>query len=100
MEENCLDFFCHPSSTAQMETSFVINVGSYEKALYGFDAMFNPNYANQQKLKSKGQMKDEVEEFKFLLRPIYAYMPHTGCIKTLASNEKYLASASTDEMVK
>lgn len=60
-----------------------IAIGTYDKALYGFDLYRD-------------------EENQVALEPIFAYpSEHTGCIKALAMNTKgTLVSGSTDESIR
>jgi len=43
---------------------------------------------------------NEIEDGKFELKPTFIYPSHIGCIKTLGIGGRYLASGSTDEIIK
>ncbi|CAG8447385.1 11020_t:CDS:2 [Ambispora leptoticha] len=64
--------------------NFRMIAGSYERILYGIDAKW---------IKSN-------EETKLHLKPIFIFPAHIGCIKTVAVGGRYLASGSTDEIIK
>jgi len=64
---------------------FQVIIGLYEAPLYGFEASFR---------------KDPSGEFKFVMQQLFAYLPHSGCIKALAAQGRWLVSASTDESMK
>ncbi|CAG8539753.1 8898_t:CDS:2 [Ambispora gerdemannii] len=71
------------SSTLKTK-KFRVIAGSYERILYGIDAKW---------IKSN-------EESKLHLEPIFIFPAHIGCIKTVAVGGRYLASGSTDEIIK
>ncbi|CAB4390598.1 unnamed protein product [Rhizophagus irregularis] len=68
---------------------FLIIAGSYERILYGIDAHW---------IKS-GESSDD-DDFSLKLDPIFVFSAHTGCIKTVSVGGKFLASGSTDEVIK
>ncbi|KAJ2682612.1 Protein mak11, partial [Coemansia spiralis] len=74
-----------PALPAQLERepareSFMITAGTYERILYGIEARF-----------VDGQLA---------LSPQFIFPTHVGCIKAVAAGGRYLASGSTDEIVK
>ena len=58
-----------------------IAAGSYERLLFGLELLHDA-------------------EAGYGLKPLYIYSPHTGCIKALGACRKYLASGSTDEVIR
>ena len=58
-----------------------IAAGSYERLLFGLDLVHD-------------------SEAGYGLKPLFIYAPHTGCIKALASGDRFLASGSTDEVIR
>ncbi|KAG9286706.1 hypothetical protein G9A89_012256 [Geosiphon pyriformis] len=82
-----LGTICSPTLRRE---SFRIIAGSYERILYGIDAYW---------------IKPEEEGFenenqKLKLEPIFIFPAHSGCIKTVAVGGRYLASGSSDELIK
>jgi hypothetical protein len=67
---------------------FNVVIGSYETPLYGFEGGI--------RIKGSGEATEAV----LALREVFAYAAHIGCIKSVASCGKWLASSSTDEAVK
>ncbi|KAJ2802235.1 transcription initiation at TATA-containing promoter protein, partial [Coemansia helicoidea] len=60
--------------------SFLITAGTYERILYGIEARFAGS--------------------QLVLSPQFIFPSHIGCIKAVAAGGRYLASGSTDEIVK
>ncbi|KAJ1733418.1 60s ribosome biogenesis protein mak11 [Coemansia biformis] len=60
--------------------SFLIAAGTYERILYGIEARFAGD--------------------QLTLSPQFIFPSHIGCIKAVAAGGRYLASGSTDEIVK
>jgi len=76
---------------------FSIILGSYEQVLYGFEV----SKADPEVLETNEDTSEEdEEELNLNFEAIFAYAPHVGCIKAVASNGKFLASGSTDESIK
>jgi hypothetical protein len=63
--------------------------------LYGFEAHFidpqDPTVDRQD---------DDDGKMKVALKPVFIYPSHGGCIKALDLSGKFLASGSTDEVIK
>ena len=77
-------------------TAVRIIVGSYEKVLCGVDARFDTQSTEKVtsfKVSSDGQNK-------LNLSPVYMFSAHTGAIKCLAANDRYLVSGGSDEIIK
>jgi hypothetical protein len=88
---------------------FTIIVGTYEKVLYGFEVhprnkeltSANATQQQQQELERNTIEDAELEKnYKYDLKPIFGYIAHMGCIKTLSANNRWLVSGSTDESIK
>lgn len=86
-----------------------IVAGSYERLLYGLELTKPKNTNDSMKSdatpKSKKQRLLEAataanSKSDVNLEPSYVYPAHLSCIKTLAANQRYLVSGSTDELVK
>jgi hypothetical protein len=60
-----------------------VAVGSYERVLFGLEVV-----------------RPDEGDAAYRLRPLFAYAPHTGCIKALAAGDHYMASGSTDEVIR
>jgi hypothetical protein len=73
-----------------------IIVGSYEKVLCGIDAKFENQ--SPEKVSSSHILPDL--QHKLALSPVYMFSAHTGPIKCLAANERYLVSGGSDEVIK
>ncbi|RUP51371.1 WD40-repeat-containing domain protein [Jimgerdemannia flammicorona] len=69
------------------DEDFRIVVGCYERILYGIDAYWE---------KPEGESVTP----KLRLEPIFIFPAHSGCIKTVAIGGPFLASGSTDEIIK
>ncbi|CAO3621817.1 unnamed protein product [Mucor fragilis] len=65
-----------------IEEDFRIVVGTYERLLFGINALWN---------EEKTQVK---------LEPVFIIPAHTGCIRTVAIGGHFLASGSTDEIIR
>ncbi|GAA5804248.1 WD40-repeat-containing domain protein [Helicostylum pulchrum] len=65
-----------------VQEDFRIVVGTYERLLYGINAFWNED-------------KTKVD-----LQPIFIIPAHTGCIRTVAIGGHFLASGSTDEIIR
>ncbi|CAO0798105.1 unnamed protein product [Mucor circinelloides] len=65
-----------------IEEDFRIVVGTYERLLFGINALWN-------------QEKTQVK-----LEPVFIIPAHTGCIRTVAIGGHFLASGSTDEIIR
>jgi len=65
---------------------FQIAIGSYEAPLYGYEAGI--------------RKADASDEFRFVMAQLFAYVPHTGCIRSLGASGRWLVSSSTDESLK
>lgn len=76
------------ASTSVSVFEFLVVCGTYERNLYGLEAILLKN----DDASSKGM--------KFSLTPIFIYPSHSGCIKCLGLSGRYLASGSTDEVIK
>ncbi|KAJ2806904.1 Protein mak11 [Coemansia guatemalensis] len=68
------------TTTPQAADSFIIAAGTYERILYGIEAQF----VDQQ----------------LTLNPRFIFPAHIGCIKAVSAGGRYLASGSTDEIIK
>jgi hypothetical protein len=88
---------------------FTIIVGTYEKALYGFEVHPRNNSSSSvvsnQILRTENVSDDEPDpelekNYKYDLKPIFGYMAHMGCIKGLSATSRWLVSSSTDESIK
>jgi hypothetical protein len=82
------------STTAKANAVRII-VGSYEKVLCGIDGRFNSTLTEVQSSKNPIEIKH-----KFDLKPVYMFSAHSGAIKYLAANERYLVSGGSDEVIK
>ncbi|KAG0167576.1 hypothetical protein DFQ28_011592 [Apophysomyces sp. BC1034] len=71
------------------EEDFRIIAGSYERVLYGINA----NWITSEKEK-------DTQTYKLELEPIFIVPAHTGCIRTVAVGRNFLASGSTDEIIR
>ena len=77
-------------------SQFLVVCGTYERNLYGFECLFvDPQ--DPALLLDDVKNKDKME---VQLKPVFIYPSHGGCIKTLDLSGKYLASGSTDEIIK
>ena len=77
-------------------TAIRIIVGSYEKVLCGVDARFETQSIDKvQSLIASANTKG-----KLSLNPVYMFSAHTGAIKCLAANDRYLVSGGSDEVIK
>ncbi|KAI8640831.1 WD40-repeat-containing domain protein [Parasitella parasitica] len=65
-----------------IQEDFRIVVGTYERLLFGINAVWN-------------QEKTQVK-----LEPVFIIPAHTGCIRTVAIGGHFLASGSTDEIIR
>jgi hypothetical protein len=88
---------------------FAIIVGTYEKALYGFEVHPRNNSSSlvvpNQTLRTENVSDDEIDlelekNYKYDLKPIFGYIAHMGCIKSLSATSRWLLSSSTDETIK
>ncbi|KAJ2451950.1 60s ribosome biogenesis protein mak11 [Coemansia sp. RSA 2336] len=72
----------HKAEAAQPEPTqnFLAIAGTYERLLYGLEATHN---------------EEQVE-----LKPQFIFPAHIGCIKAVATGGRYLASGSTDEIIR
>jgi hypothetical protein len=68
--------------TFPLMTDFTVLIGTYERLLYGIECTHD---AQSNTIQSKLSI---------------AYATHIGCIKTVATGGPYLASGSTDEVIK
>ncbi|KAI8371365.1 WD40-repeat-containing domain protein [Radiomyces spectabilis] len=68
------------------EEDFRIIVGTYERILYGINAYW--------------EMEDSVNKRCLRLEPIFIVPAHTGLIRTVAVGGHFLASGSTDEIIR
>jgi protein MAK11 len=73
-----------------------IVVGSYEKVLCGIDARFTVKSAE----KVSPIMPLAYFQRNLTLNPVYMFSAHTGAIKCLAANNRYLVSGGSDEVIK
>ena len=73
-----------------------IIVGSYEKVLCGIDAKFEPDFKSN--VLSTSDSPDC--QHSLALNPVYMFSAHTGAIKCLAANDRYLVSGGSDEIIK
>lgn len=72
---------------------FRIITGTYERLLYGIDVKWSEESVNNQ--------KPNVSYDKSVnLELVIAYATHIGCIKAAAVGGSFLASGSTDEVIK
>ncbi|PIA19443.1 WD40 repeat-like protein [Coemansia reversa NRRL 1564] len=67
-------------TTPEATDAFIIAAGTYERILYGIEARF----VDQQ----------------LTLNPRFIFPAHIGCIKSVSAGGRYLASGSTDEIIK
>jgi protein MAK11 len=65
---------------------FRVIAGTYERLLYGLDACW----------KNESDPTDKSLDLKLVI----AYATHIGCVKSVATGGNYLASGSTDEVIK
>ncbi|KAI7892978.1 WD40-repeat-containing domain protein [Mucor mucedo] len=65
-----------------VQEDFRIVVGTYERLLYGINAIWNE------------------DKTKVSLQPVFIIPAHTGCIRTVAIGGHFLASGSTDEIIR
>jgi len=87
---------------------FLIICGTYERNLYGFEVhRTRKDEAEAEGRKDKknskdvsGQEQEEKDEAVVELKPVFIYPSHSGCIKCLGVSGKFLASGSTDEVIK
>lgn len=83
---------------------FLVVCGTYERNLYGFEVHpVRKDDSEPAKASKKKAGKDETgtkEEPQVELKPVFIYPSHGGCIKCLHLSGKYLASGSTDEIIK
>lgn len=80
-----------PGEDSSLPRSFKIVAGSYEKFLFGIEATFSEG-------SNPGSSKPRPT-----LTPIFIFPAHVGCVKAVAaspSGGKWLATGSTDEIVK
>ncbi|KAI9366320.1 WD40-repeat-containing domain protein [Pilaira anomala] len=70
------------SALLNVQEDFRIVVGTYERLLYGINGFWNED-------------KTKVD-----LQPIFIIPAHTGCIRTVAIGGNFLASGSTDEIIR
>ncbi|KAI7908055.1 WD40-repeat-containing domain protein [Cokeromyces recurvatus] len=70
------------SALLEVAEDFRIIVGTYERLLFGINANWNDN---------KTQLK---------LEPIFIIPAHTGCIRTVSVGGHFLASGSSDEIIR
>ena len=61
-------------------------VGTYNNVLFGFHFDL--------------QLNDEGTSESWKFKPLFTDQGHTGCVKTVASGGRYLASGSTDETIR
>lgn len=73
-----------------------IIVGSYEKVLCGIDAKFDSGSTSI----VLSPMDDPDCQNTLALNPVYMFSAHTGAIKCLATNDRYLVSGGSDEIIK
>ncbi|KAI9315402.1 WD40-repeat-containing domain protein [Dichotomocladium elegans] len=86
-DKSALDSILLPSNahkTSSDNEDFRIITGTYERILYGINAFWE---------------KSE-EGLKVRLEPVFIVPAHTGCIRTVAVGGQYLASGSTDEIIR
>jgi protein MAK11 len=90
---------------------FTVIVGTYEKALYGFEvyprngSSFLGTSTHENRSNADKNADDEIDlelekNYKYDLKPIFGYVAHMGCIKGLSATSRWLVSASTDESIK
>jgi hypothetical protein len=73
-----------------------IIVGSYEKVLCGIHAKFDSESTS----KVFSSIDDPDCQNNLTLNPVYMFSAHTGAIKCLAANDRYLVSGGSDEVIK
>ncbi|CAG8584530.1 4924_t:CDS:2 [Diversispora eburnea] len=90
-------------STTNIVEDILIIAGSYERILYGI----NGNWIKKNSEKKENQKEEPSFSLSSLssllmmkLKPIFIFPAHNGCIKTVSVGERYLASGSTDEIIK
>jgi len=79
-----------PATPSSLPRSFNVMVGSYEKLLYGLEGTLSFDEGEPSKLNAT-------------LKPIFIFPAHVSCVKSVAaspSGGKWLATGSTDEIVK
>lgn len=69
--------------------------GSYEKVLCGIDAKFEDKSKKVYRLSGSSSLQNNL-----VLNPVYMFSAHTGAIKCLATNDRYLVSGGSDEVIK
>lgn len=74
-----------------------IIIGSYEKVLCGIDAKFDSESTSPNVLSS---IDGPDRQNKLVLNPVYMFSAHTGAIKCVAANDRYLVSGGSDEVIK
>ena len=76
-------------TTTSLPSSFMVVVGTYEKLLYGLQGMFTDPEGNPTSTP--------------ILKPVFIFPAHISCVKAVAASPgggKWLASGSTDEIIK
>ncbi|KAI8049713.1 WD40-repeat-containing domain protein [Syncephalis plumigaleata] len=68
---------------------FRVVTGSYERLLYGIDVYWND--ANEE---------DKTSSSRLQFKPVFAFPAHIGCLKAVGAGGNYLATGSTDELIK
>ena len=76
-----------------------IIVGSYEKVLCGINAAIDWK-VGANKVKKKNWKASTNIQSQMILHPVYMFSAHAGAIKCLASNDRYLVSGGSDEVIK
>ncbi|KAG5462701.1 MAG: WD40 repeat-like protein, partial [Olpidium bornovanus] len=83
---------CGVSGGQPASEAFRVIAGSYERLLYGLDARWTPETG------CGGGGGGGAQKLK--LAPVFIYPSHVGCIKTVAVGGKFLASGSSDEVIR
>jgi hypothetical protein len=82
-------------TSASAPEALRIIIGSYEKVLCGIDAKFE-----DKSKKVYGFTDPYSVQNNLVLNPVYMFSAHTGAIKCLATNDRYLVSGGSDEVIK
>eukprot|EP01133_Synstelium_polycarpum_P014533 gene14533-17165_t len=93
-EEDLEDDVEEQDDEEEKQITQVITVGCYEHSIFGYEAILikdHPELDNP---------KTNPDGLEVLLKNIFAYAAHNGCVKALASGANYLVSSSTDETMK
>ncbi|KAI9595908.1 WD40-repeat-containing domain protein [Syncephalis fuscata] len=83
------------------DSYFRVVTGSYERLLHGLD-IYWPSLTKESDEVSEvsaTESKDK-DNTKLRFEPVFAFPAHIGCLKAIGAGGNYLASGSTDELIK